>query len=198
MSAILEKYLRNLKYMSADDIDRGLAFFKPLVLKKGDYFIKENQVCTTVAFLLKGSVKAFTTDLEGNQKIICFGFENNFITVLDSFQYQKPSLKNIQATENCELVWISKTELELLLAIAPTWQILAHQITTQEYLEKERYLYLFQNQLVEFKFQNLITHYPQIYKRIKLEDQASFIGTTIRSFNRAKKNYFQKQIGQLS
>lgn len=198
MLAIFKKHLSLLKYLNANDIDRGLSYFKPLSIKKGDFFIKENQICISIGFIIKGSVKAYTTDKEGNQKIFCFGLENNFITVVESLQNQKPSLKNIQATEDSELFVISKADLNLLLSNSQAWQRLAQEITTQEYLEKERYLHHFQNQSVQIKFQNLVKFYPEIYNRMKLEDQASFIGTTTRSFNRAKKDFFQNQIGQLS
>ncbi|QYS85708.1 Crp/Fnr family transcriptional regulator [Flavobacterium oreochromis] len=138
----------------------GGFLFEILPLKKSDFFIKQGHFSLQLGFIIKGMVKAYSVDTKGKENIYCFGIENDFITVLNSFQNRTVSTKNIQALEDTLLLTITLQNLNLLLQKSTNWEKLTHYIIQKEYLEKERFLQLFHHQSANLRFNNLMQFYP--------------------------------------
>ncbi|MFK7000114.1 Crp/Fnr family transcriptional regulator [Flavobacterium oreochromis] len=189
----LKEYLSSLHILSEEEINWGISFFEILPLKKSDFFIKQGHFSLQLGFIIKGMVKAYSVDTKGKENIYCFGIENDFITVLNSFQNRTVSTKNIQALEDTLLLTITLQNLNLLLQKSTNWEKLTHYIIQKEYLEKERFLQLFHHQSANLRFNNLMQFYPFLLTRAKIEDIASFIGVTTRTLNRAKQHFYQKE-----
>ncbi|AMA49313.1 MULTISPECIES: Crp/Fnr family transcriptional regulator [Flavobacterium] len=189
----LKEYLSSLHILNEDEINWGSSFFKIIILKKSDFFIKQDEPCLLLGFIAKGMVKAYSVDHYGKENIYCFGIENDFVTILTSFQNKTLSTKNIQAIEDSLLLTITLENLNLLIKKSTNWEKVAQHIIQKEYLEKERFLQLFHHQSANLKFRNLIKFYPFLLTRAKTEDIASFIGITTRTLNRAKLHFYQKE-----
>ena len=76
-------------------------------LKRNEYLKVSGSIETNLYYITSGSLKIFILD-EFEEHIIRFGYENDFITALDSFISQKPSDLYIQALKKTELKSISK------------------------------------------------------------------------------------------
>lgn len=119
MNKKLQKYLSQLDLLNEREIDYSVSLFENATLKKNDFFISERKVCTQIGFILQGSVRAFSTDENGEENITCFKFENQFITSYDSFTSSQVSKISIQAIENCDLLTISYKNFQYLLCKLP-------------------------------------------------------------------------------
>ena len=87
--------------------------FSEKLLKKGEHFLTEGQVCRSVAIISSGLVRYYMND-DGNEGTYYFGSEGNFVCDYESFLPQLPSDKNIQALEDTALYSISFDALQQL------------------------------------------------------------------------------------
>lgn len=187
MKQKLKDYLLKLNALVSTEIDDSVSAFNYLHLKKGDYFVKENVVCNHLGFVLEGGLRAFSTDADGQENVICFSFEDKFITSYDSFLFRKPSKKSIQAIEDCKLLIVDFNELNQLFLRNPSWQIVSKVLTEKEFLEKESFLIQFNNKSAKEKYAMLLKSNPEIIRRVQVEYIASYLGITQRTLNRVKR-----------
>ncbi len=78
------------------------------------YFFKAGDICRRIAYINKGTTRTFTIDEKGREHILYFSFEDWLIGDQESLFTQEPGLWNIQAVEDCELFYISKTDMDTL------------------------------------------------------------------------------------
>jgi CRP-like cAMP-binding protein len=169
------------------EIDDSIALFENISLKKDDFFLVERNICNKVGFILKGSARRFSTLENGDENIICFKFENQFITSYESFMFRQPSSTGIQVLENCDLLVITYKNFQYLLEKIPSWKHIINLLTEQEYMEKENYLLNFNNKSAKEKYLQILAQSPQIVQRIKVGHLASYLGITQRTLTRVRR-----------
>jgi len=101
---VISKYIK----LSSEEEDLIEAFWTEKTLEKGDYLLRNGQTCRTDNFVVNGTLKAFYINPEtGKEEILYFAIENWWVTDIESFQKQNPSIYNIQALEKTILLQIN-------------------------------------------------------------------------------------------
>lgn len=186
MTNVLENYLSSIGGLSAKEISFSAKFFQPVRLKKGDFFIREDELCRHVGFIASGAVKAYAIDKEGNENITCFKFENEFVTSFPEFVKQEKSRRSIRAIEDCVIYRVGYPDYQLLLDQVTTWNGVIKSVMEQEYQQKENYLLNYNNKSIVDKYRHVLSTEPMLIQRTTTQDLASYLGTTQRSLTRAK------------
>ncbi|PUB30701.1 CRP-like cAMP-binding protein [Elizabethkingia sp. YR214] len=186
MTKVFENYLSSIGGLSADEINFSSQFFKPTLLKKSDFFIREGEYCPYIGFIANGAVKAFAIDKEGKENITCFKFENEFITSFQEFITQQKSRRSIRAIEDSIIYRISYQDYKGLIDRVSTWNRVIKLVIEQEYNQKERYMLNYNNKTAVDKYYHILSNEPMLVKRITTQDLASYLGITQRSITRAK------------
>ena len=115
MTHVLTNYLLSITELSVEEISFSVQFFKPTYLRKGDFFIREDEPCRYIGFIASGAVKAYALDREGSENITCFKFENEFVTSFSEFVAQKESRRSIRAIEDSVIFSINYADYQYLL-----------------------------------------------------------------------------------
>lgn len=186
MTNVFEKYLSSTGGLSPDEINFSAQFFHPVNLKKGDFFIREDEICRYIGFIAGGAVKAYATDKEGKENITCFKFENEFVTSFSEFMAQEKSAKSFRAVEDSIIYRINYTDYEQLLDKVSALNGVIKSVIEQEYIQKERYLLNYNNKSAVDKYRHVLSGEPMFVQRISTQDLASYLGITQRSLTRAK------------
>ncbi|MGN7824599.1 Crp/Fnr family transcriptional regulator [Chitinophaga sp. 22536] len=186
MPDILENYLSSTGGLSAEEINFSAQFFKPVRLKKGDFFVREGESCRHIGFIASGGVKAYATDKEGKENITCFKFENEFVTSFQEFVTQEKSSRSIRAIEDSVIYRISYPDYQYLLDQVAAWNGVIKSVMEQEYKQKERYLLNYNNRSAVDKYRHVLSSEPMLVQRVATQDLASYLGITQRSLTRAK------------
>ncbi len=186
MTDVLINYLSSTGALSVEEIDFSIQFFKPIRLKKGDFFIREDETCRYIGFIASGAVKAYAADKEGNENITCFKFENEFASSFQEFIKQEKSRRSIRAVEPSVIYRISYPDYSYLLGQVTNWNGLIKSVLEQEYYQKERYLLNYNNKSAVDKYLQVLSAEPDLLQRIATQDLASYLGITQRSLTRAK------------
>jgi len=91
--------------------------FVPVTLKKKELFLKQGDICQYTGFILKGAMRQYSIDSNGTEHIIQLGIENWWMVDRESYLMKTPSVYNIDAWEDSELLVLGIDDLETLLKI---------------------------------------------------------------------------------
>lgn len=192
--SIFENYLFSVGGMQVEQINISSQFFEPVFFKKGDFFIRDNEVCRYIGFIAQGAVKAYSTNKEDQENITCFKFENEFVTSFSAFVSQENSKRNIRAIEDCVIYRINHSDYLYLLDKVTVWNEIIKSVLEQEYNQKERYLLNYNNKSVLDKYNYMLINEPMLIKRVTTQDLASYLGITQRSLTRAKGQIYKNTL----
>ncbi|TZF92341.1 Crp/Fnr family transcriptional regulator [Chryseobacterium panacisoli] len=186
MTDVFENYLSSTGGLSNEEISFSAQFFKPIRLKKGDFFIREDESCRYIGFIAIGAVKAYAIDREGKEIVTCFKFENEFVTSFQEFVAQEKSKRSIRAIEESVIYRISYPDYKHLLSQVTGWNGIIRSVMEQEYTQKEHYLLNYNNRSAVDKYRHILSVEPMLVQRTSTQDLASYLGITQRSLTRAK------------
>lgn len=172
-------------------VDEGLfqdsiGYFKPLSLKKDDYFIREGHVCRQVAFIDQGILRTFYLNDKAEMTTSCFCTLQSLTTSYKSLILQSPSTISIQAIEQSELLVIDYSNLQLLYSKSQYWQNIGRKIAEQEYLVMEQYASVLNNEGAKEKYARLLNEQPDVVLKANVAHIASYLGVTRRTLSRIR------------
>jgi CRP-like cAMP-binding protein len=156
--------------------------------KEGDYLFQSGKVCREMFFICKGVLRILVINEAGNEVTHFFLKENQFCSILNSFNNQVIAHESIQAACDAEVLVISRAALNNLYNQLPYLKLLITQVTQQALLDKIaiRTAYLGQDSTTRYKM--FMMRQPEIALRVPLSDIASYLGVTPQSLSRIRKN----------
>ena len=107
--------------LPADLLDEFFSKLKPQHLKKGEFFLKEGELCRKIGLLTKGVFYAYYQK-DGNDIIEDFCLEGCFLADYPAFINTSIAKKNFKALEDSMLLTISKIELDNLYKSDPSYE----------------------------------------------------------------------------
>lgn len=119
-----------------------------------------------------------------------FAFENSFFSGYDSFIRREPSLYNIEAITNCNLLRISYEHLNEVYNNTVIGDRIGRFVAEELYLKKmKRELSLLENSAKQ-RYLDLLNEQPQLIQNIPLKYLASYIGIRPQSLSRIRKQIY--------
>ena len=163
------------------------SFFIPKKLRKKQYLLQEGDVSKYVAFVEKGILRQYKVDDKGNEHILQFAFEGWWIADHYSFLTGEPSLYNIDALEDCELLLLTKQAEEQLLEKLPKFERFFRLLLQNNMIATLQRLESSLSGTAEEKYNQLIQSCPTLAERIPQHMIASFLGITPETVSRIRK-----------
>ena len=182
-----KEYLRTIVSIADTEFADIILHFKVLILKKGDCFIKQGDVCRQIGFIKQGTLKTYYINDKGEEITSCFCTENNFTTSYKSFILQSPSDLTIRAIEETELFVIDYENLQKLYAKSLAWQAIGRAVAEREYIVMEQYASVLSNETAKEKYLRMLKEQPNILQKASITDIASYLGVSRRTLSRIRK-----------
>jgi CRP-like cAMP-binding protein len=167
----------------ADDIEKSFSLLKQ---KKGDKYVSEGEVPDSIAFVVSGLYKYYYIDRDGNEWVKHFTPENDFVASYAAFILRKPSLYSIEALEDSELLVLKYKDYMDGFEESIYWQNIARKFTERMYIIKELREGSFLKDTAEERYLQFNKDYPEIQKRLKQKDIASYLGIKPETLSRIK------------
>ena len=180
--------IQRVFHTSAEEMKAIESVMKVTSLKKNEFLLKENEVCKTIGFIERGSMRLF---YESPDREVCndFFFENSLIGSVASFISQTPSIVNIAAIEDCELLLFHYDDVIELTRKFVSLQTLANIILQEQLIRAEKREASLLKDAPEVRFKNLLEEHPKIFKRIPLHYVASYLGITPETLSRYRAKF---------
>jgi len=182
----LEKYIMNYFGVEEDNLTGVSQFFKPLTIKKGEYFLKAGRYSYRFGFLQEGIIREFLfiDDKEVTKWISTKGY---FVLDLYSFVFSKPSRWNLQALTDCELYVIDRKDYQNLIKVIPRWAELEKLFIARCFAALEDRIISHLSMTTEERYNQLFQVNKEIFNLVPLQYLASMLGMTPETFSRIRK-----------
>lgn len=194
---VLIETIRHIVPLNEVDKSQISTLFQPYLIKKGDYFVQQGQVCQHLGFIHSGLVRYFVNQ-DGDEKIYDFGSENDFICDYESFLPQQPCRRAIQAIEDSSLLIISSSNLQQLFAQLTYGERFGRVALEQIFVKTIGQLVSLYTDAPELRYQVFLETYPTLSTRITQYHIASYVGVKPQSLSRIRARWAGKDYRRLS
>jgi CRP-like cAMP-binding protein len=111
-------YLNSIHGLSAEVQAALIKILRAKELRRGQVFLREDEVCDKFAFVVKGLMKVYF-ETGAKEVIVSFARENEIVLSAQSYFKGKGSGYTIRAIEQSVVVYVLKTELDGLVGRFP-------------------------------------------------------------------------------
>lgn len=169
--------------------DEGIRHFlengKSLNLSKGDYLVREGQVCKNLYFLHQGAISIFILK-DGIEHVKDFSLHNKFITSYTSFQTATPSQLYLRAEQDCTLTSWSTSFLNVLTEDNLIWIRFAKHMADYLFMRKEKREVSLLMDSAESRYLYFLKEYPSAFQAFPQYLVASYLGIRPQSLSRIR------------
>lgn len=155
-----------------------LKFSKTKKFSKGDILLSFGDICSYGYMVKSGCLRSYVIDNAGKEHILQFAPEGWLVSDMDSFTNEKPTVIFIDAIEDSEIAFISKSDvgdfhtLEKELLVQMSIKYRNNLIATNK-----RIISLL-SATAEQRYLEFTETYPTLVQRLPLKLIASYIGIT--------------------
>ncbi|MDR3008178.1 MAG: Crp/Fnr family transcriptional regulator [Sphingobacterium sp.] len=186
MEELLISYIKSKISITDEELATILSCFRPMKVKKNELLLTDGQSSQRTFFVVKGCVRIFFINDEGQDSTRYFAFENQFATALVSFITSEPSEEFIQAVEDSEVYYITHKNFYHLLEIVPQWEKFYRIYLEIAYVTNTKRLMSFLIQDALEKYRQLLDENPIIVRRLSNKMVASYLNISQETLSRLK------------
>ena len=178
--------------ISKDDFEIIKGYFLRKKLRKKQYFLQEGDVCRYFGFIVKGAMRQYTVDEKGAEHVVQLSLENWWIGDRESYTMFTPSVYNIDAWEDTELLLVSRSNILELFERFPAISEMLRILDDKNSVAKEKRITSSISASAEKRYLDFITCYPEFVERFPQHIIASYLGISKDTLSRIKHQLLEK------
>lgn len=188
----LLNYFQNLIPLNKEEKQLVFDLFQPRLYRKRQYVLQAGDVCNQFNFIVRGCLRMYKVDDEGNTHIIQLASENWWLSNIGSFHERKPSELNIDALEDTMVLQISHENLLSLYIQAPKFDRIFRVLIENSFVSLQKRLLQTISSSAEERYLSFIESYSHLANRIPQTQIASFLGITPEFLSRIRNKQTKK------
>ena len=187
MHQVLLNLIHQKAVLSEDEIAMCTQYFEPILVTKNQIIEKEGQVPRYLYFIASGFMRLFHYNHLGDEVTTHINCPPGFLTPYSHFVNQTKSDEIVECITNCELLRITKDDLDYLTESSPAFKsfsiwVFQQAITYNETRAKELAILT-----AEQRYRKLIETYPAMIHNVPVRYIASFLGMKPESLSRIRR-----------
>ncbi|MES2573845.1 MAG: Crp/Fnr family transcriptional regulator [Bacteroidota bacterium] len=182
-------YISQYSNLPLTDDEQALivSTFQPKKLRKKQYFLQEGDVSKYAGFIVKGAMRQYSVDDKGTEHIVHLFIENYWANDRESSTMLTPSVYNIDAWEDTELLIITRAEMLDLMDKIPAITKMIRLMDERNAISYQRRLSSTISNSADKRYEEFSTHHPQFIQRFPQHLIASYLGITKETLSRIRK-----------
>lgn len=161
-------------------------------IRKKQYFLQEGQVCKYAAFIVKGAMRQYSVDDKGTEHIVGLLIENWWAVDRESYVMLTPSVYNIDAWEDTEMLVITKADFLNHLSSIPAINEMARKLDENYAIATQKRLNANISFSAEKRFTDFSNSHPEFLQRFPQHIIASYLGITKETLSRIRHQAINK------
>lgn len=180
------QYIRSKAQFTDDELRQIRSCATPLTLRRRQVLLREGEICRHKIFVLNGLLRTYRVAEDGTESIMRFTTENGWAIDHESYVSQTPSNSRIEALEDTDvLLWTRETMDDLFEAL-PIFKLVSDQLKEQSFNESLQRIFINISYTAEAKYDDFITKYPDVFRRVPLHMVASYLGVSRETLSRIR------------
>ena len=155
-------------------------------LDKNTFFVNQGQVADYIAFVRSGYLRVFFNN-DGDEITRDISNVNSFMTAFTSFITKKPSFEIVCTITDCELLLISREDLNYLYQHYNNWQMIGRMVVEEMFVRSQKRVYSLLTKTAEERYMRLMADKPDVLQNVPLQYIASYLGITSQSLSRLRR-----------
>ncbi|MPS63422.1 Crp/Fnr family transcriptional regulator [Chryseobacterium sp.] len=175
------------------DVERELCiqYFEPVLYPKNRVIEEEGKIPQYLYFVVSGFVRLFHYNYKGDEVTTHINCPPGFITSYSNFTNQIRSDENLECITECELLRITKTDLDLLTQKSPAFKDFSFLVFQKSLSYNEKRAKELATLTAEKRYLKLMTEHPELLHNVPMQYIASFLGMNPKSLSRIRKQIFK-------
>jgi CRP/FNR family transcriptional regulator, anaerobic regulatory protein len=188
---VLIGYFDKMLPLNNDEKELVKEKFHHRLYRKRQYVLQEGNICAYLNFVVRGCLRMYKIDDEGNTHILQFAAENYWINDLGSFHKQEPSALTIDALEDTVVLQITRDELITLYTQAPKFDRIFRVLMENTFVRLQQRLLQTISSTAEDRYKSFLDVYPHLANRLAQVQIAAFLGITPEFLSRLRNRLSQ-------
>jgi CRP-like cAMP-binding protein len=189
MFEVFANYLRSQIEISDEDLELIRAGSVQRRLRKWQPLLQDGETWLINCFIANGCLRVYRIGDDGREHTFRFGVDLWWVTDVESYNREKPSVFNIEALEpSTVIIWTKPKWTELTTAI-PALKAFQESMLSNSYEASQRRIYSLISSSAEEKYNEFQKTYPGIFNRVPLHMVASYLGLSRETVSRLRKNF---------
>lgn len=173
--------------ISEEDFEVIQRHFIKKRIRKKQYLLEEGKIGKYMAFIVKGAMRKYCIDEKGVEHIVDLYIENWWAGDRESFVMSKPSMYNIDAWEDCEVLLISRENTLKLCQQCPAFNELLLKLDERNNIATQKRITSSISFTAEKRYQCFVEDHPYFVQRFPQHIIASYLGITKDTLSRVRK-----------
>jgi len=174
------------------DIEAIKNAYAPKKLRKHQYFLQEGDVCKYFGFITKGAMRQYTIDDKGMEHIERLGIENWWMGDRESWMMLTPSVYNIDAWEDTELLVVTRADMLKLLHHIPALNKVVNVMDERHAIALQKRITASISLSADKRYTDFVNRYPELLQRFPQHIIASYLGITKETLSRIRSHAARK------
>ena len=156
-------------------------------LKRGEFLLREGEVCRFRSFVFAGTLRLYRTDESGVEHILRFAVENWWLSDLESYSSGLPSKSAIDALEDSRVLLWSRENWTRLTDEIPALAEMVQRLLARNLDAHIDRVYSAISDPAEARYHAFVESFPDFYQRVPLYMVASYLGVSRETLSRIRK-----------
>jgi len=188
-----ETYITSKIHLTKDELTHMRSLSVVRKIRRRQFLLQEGEVCRHKIFVSKGLLKTYRRKDDGTEYIMRFAPENSWTVDPESYNSQTPSKYNIEALEDTEaILWTRENVNELFVAI-PAFKSFSEKLIERSMGANQERILMNISYTSEEKYQDFITSFPDVFRRVPLHMVASYLGVSRETLSRIRHAQLKQQ-----
>jgi len=169
------------------DWDSIQSAFTWRILNKGEFLVREGEVCMYFCYIESGILHHSLT-VDGHEKTTYLALRDSATSSLDSFLNRKPSRKDVSALTDCSLWCIDLESFNRLRETNATFRSFYHNLLERQICLIDDYRIDLLTMTPEERYRKLLQSETKLLQQVPLHYLASFLGISQRHMSRIRRS----------
>lgn len=183
----LPSFLLSLVSFSPAELEDIISHFEKEKISKNTLLLREGEISKKLYFVQEGMGRSYYLKEDGKEVTQWFFGVSKFMTTVDSFFQQAPSLYYLETLEDSILYSISKEKMDELFAKYHKMEQLGRLVSIEMLTKVVNKLNAIQFQTARERYDYMLAEFPDISFRVPLGHIASYLGMTQETLSRIRR-----------
>jgi len=183
---LINLILKKIK-LTGRDTELCKQYFEAVLFPKNRIIEEEGKIPRYLYFVVSGFMRLFHYNEQGDEITTHINCPPGFITSYSNFVNQEKSAENLECITECELLRITKKDVDLLTQESTALKDFSISVFQQSIVYNENRSKELATLTAEQRYKKLIENFPSIIHNVPVQYIASFLGIKPESLSRIRR-----------